>query len=185
MKPGVSNSRMVHRRDRKSRTNRSLEARSRGARLKLEDLEIRTLLSTTSVFGPELLPEGLGTAYTAMAEQAYGVNLHTTTPGQLPQGWPTSTSTSNPVTLADLEAYLKGLGVNHDAINNSGAGGSQPNQGNPSVGLGAPTPVRAPSSTTREIPIRPISITNRTRIIPSKKASRSSAFMTRPRCSSI
>jgi Legume lectin domain/SdrD B-like domain/Bacterial pre-peptidase C-terminal domain/Bacterial Ig-like domain len=144
MKPGLPYYRMIRRRDRKSTTSRSLEARFRDARFKLEGLENRTLLATSPAFGPYLLPAGLGLAYTAMAEQAYGDNLHTTSPGQLPPGGTGSINTSNPVTLADLKAYLKSLGLNDAALTNAGAGLPQPNSGLSSTGQPVMKPIGPP-----------------------------------------
>ena len=54
MKSGRSSTRTVKRRDGKSSIRRSLEARFRSARFKLEDLESRTLLSTSQIAGPFL-----------------------------------------------------------------------------------------------------------------------------------
>ena len=118
MNSGSSSTRTSRRRRSKSPIRRSLEARSRGARFKLEDLETRTLLANSPIFGPVYVPVGLGLNYTAMAEQAYGVGQQNTLPGQYLPGSTTSTST---VTPAALQTYLKNLGIKYDTGPSSGA----------------------------------------------------------------
>ena len=122
MKPATPSTRKIRNRDGKSMSRRSLEAGRRGAAFKLEALEERTLLSTSKLMGPYLGPVGLGPNYTSMSEQAHGVGLTTTSPGQYVAGGTTSTSTSSPITLAELNAYLKSLKLNYDSITNAGAG---------------------------------------------------------------
>ena len=123
MNSGFSSTRTSRRRDSKSSIRRSLEARFRGARFKLEDLESRTLLSTTAKYvGPVIVPQGLGPGYTAIAEGVYGVGQSTTSPGQYVPGGTTSTNTTTPTTMAELQAYLKSLGLNYDKLTNAGAG---------------------------------------------------------------
>jgi hypothetical protein len=77
--------------------SRSHEARLRSTVIKLEALEERTLLSTTAKVLPTTanVPVGLGATYTALSRAAHGL---------VPV-------TGSPVTMSDLEAYLKRLGA--------------------------------------------------------------------------
>ena len=122
MKPGKMNTPTDRRRNGKSSTRRTLQARPRGALLKLEGLEERTLLSGTKVIPPIMPPAGLGSLYTPMSEQAHGVDLNSTSPGQYVTGGTTTTNSATRETMAELEAYLKSLGLNYEKLTNAGAG---------------------------------------------------------------
>ena len=125
------------------------------AELKLESLEERTLLSTTVPVKASLTPAGLGPLYTSMAEQAYGVGSSTTTPGQYVPGGTTSTNTSSSITPADLEAYLKSLGLNYNTLTNAGAGIPQEYQGHATSPPGTMTPIGPPTTFTPGVPNTP------------------------------
>src|SRR4051794_7571938 len=79
--------------------------RRRSSEIQLESLEQRMLLSVTPKI-PEpaaVYPKGLGLAYTALSEQAHGVGLNLSSPGQY-------TGNTATTSMADLTAYLQQLG---------------------------------------------------------------------------
>src|SRR5262249_12665418 len=96
----------------------SARVRRRATEVKMESLQERTLLSSAARGVPPPVvahvPAGLGVAYTTMSEQAHGVGLNTLPSNQFVPGSTTTTSASNSVTMAELEAYLKQLKASYD-----------------------------------------------------------------------
>ena len=104
-------------------------------------------------FGPTLDPAGLGLAYTAMAEQAYGVGLQNTFARPVSARW-NHVDGTNPTTIAELQAYLKNLGLAYDTA--TGARAQRPpiravvtQDGPPSTSTPPPFPATPINSTWR------------------------------------
>src|SRR6516162_234485 len=108
MKSTKSTTGQVHRRNSNPSIQRLRNARRRNTGIRLEALEERVLLSSTTKVQPiAISPVGLNVAYTTLSEQAHGI---APSGGSATDGAPIATSTTaSPMTMAELESYLKWL----------------------------------------------------------------------------
>ena len=106
-------------RTKRFRTTREVTLGHRVAGLKLEALEERTLLSTTRILPAPSVPAGLGLAYSNLARQAHNVGAGATAPNLYDPAFIASLDTASPQSVAELEAYLRGLRSNWDDLSNA------------------------------------------------------------------
>ncbi len=104
------------------------------------------LLSTSTKLVPEpaISPVGLGALYTTMSEQAHGVGLQTSSPGQ-DQG-----STTPTTTMDQLTAYLKSLGSTIASANSTGQTLHSLTQNTSGTVTGTPSPTLPTSVTSSD-----------------------------------
>jgi protocatechuate 3,4-dioxygenase beta subunit/methionine-rich copper-binding protein CopC len=114
MKRSKTSSRKVRASKHRSLPGSVARPRRRPGDFRLEALEERTLLSGTQPkFPPPDFPLGLGLAYRNLSERAHGVGSS----GQNGAG-----ASGTPVTMAELDAYLKQLQAAYTHGTNAGAG---------------------------------------------------------------